>query len=286
MPQEEEGAGILALLCSEFSGCVHTCLCWVVKSRAYAMPRVSTIVYAHRCPWWNHWGRDRVQAMPAVSVCTMFAFKGMSLRSATGGTGTKPHNVCPCNIHSQVCIPVWGSVPWIAIAGEGGGSCSSNSTASWGQSTHFQMYRCMHLLGTLFRCVGNPLLVIGCPIGYNLEGRNKENNSLYHDADVTSCLTFEETWNWFKVVVLFCLPTNSVWEFQFLPANTWCGQSCLILAIGMCVWQLSLSWTLFLKEFMMLSIFHAFLCPLFIFGKISADNLLPVFFLWIYLFNK
>ena len=31
----------------------------------------------------------------------------------------------------------------------------------------------------------SPLLVCGCPTGYNLEVRGKGNNSLHHDADVT-----------------------------------------------------------------------------------------------------
>ena len=53
------------------------------------------------------------------------------------------------------------------------------------QPTHLQMYRSLDLLGILLCCVGNPLLVSGCLFGCDLEGRDKRNNSLCHDADIT-----------------------------------------------------------------------------------------------------
>ena len=43
----------------------------------------------------------------------------------------------------------------------------------------------MDLLGVLSCSVGNPLLVNGCPIGCDSEGRHKGNNLLLHGADVS-----------------------------------------------------------------------------------------------------
>lgn len=42
----------------------------------------------------------------------------------------------------------------------------------------------------LLCCVGNLLLVNECPFSCNLEGRDKGNNSLYHDADITLLCSF------------------------------------------------------------------------------------------------
>ena len=56
------------------------------------------------------------------------------------------------------------------------------------QSTHLQMYRCLDFSGVLVCHAESPLLVYRCPTGFNLERRDKGNNSTYHDADVTSHL--------------------------------------------------------------------------------------------------
>ena len=53
------------------------------------------------------------------------------------------------------------------------------------QSTQLQMYRCMGLSGILVCCAENPLLVYRCPTGCNLEMRDKGNNSLHRNSDVT-----------------------------------------------------------------------------------------------------
>ena len=53
------------------------------------------------------------------------------------------------------------------------------------QSTHLQMYACVDLSVVLLCCLGNPLLVNECLFCCNLKGRDKGNNSLYHNADIT-----------------------------------------------------------------------------------------------------
>ena len=53
------------------------------------------------------------------------------------------------------------------------------------QSTQLQVYRHMDLLGVVLCCVRSPVLVNG----YNLEGRDKGDNSLHHDADFTPTVT-------------------------------------------------------------------------------------------------
>lgn len=69
--------------------------------------------------------------------------------------------------------------PGSLLAGEGEGTAPLVPLPSGGP-----VHRCMDLLGILLCCIGNPLLVNGCPIGCNLEKRNKRKNSFLHDADV------------------------------------------------------------------------------------------------------
>ena len=56
----------------------------------------------------------------------------------------------------------------------------------------------MDLSGVLLCCVENPLLVNESPFSYNLEGRDKVNNSLHHDADVSLDCSFET-----KILLVF-----------------------------------------------------------------------------------
>ena len=79
----------------------------------------------------------------------------------------------------------------------------------------------MDLLYILLCCVGSPLLVNGCPIGCNLEGRDKGNNSLCHDADITQWAVLLQflaflVFDWISDIVnfdllsagYFCIPIN------------------------------------------------------------------------------
>ena len=59
------------------------------------------------------------------------------------------------------------------------------------QSTQLEMHGCMDLSGFLLFCVGNPPLVNECSFSCNLEGRDKGNNCLCCDTDVTLCGFFK-----------------------------------------------------------------------------------------------
>ena len=76
-----------------------------------------------------------------------------------------------------------------------------------------QLYSCMDLSGVLLCCVGNPLVVSGRPSGCHLEGRDKGNNSLCHDADVTAVPTLSSV-------------TSSSGQLSSGPHTQWLAHSC------------------------------------------------------------
>ena len=74
----------------------------------------------------------------------------------------------------------------MASSGEREGAALLVPLLPGGLVTHLQMDSCMDLSGILLCCVGNRLLVNGCPFSCNFKGRDKGNDSLCYDVDITS----------------------------------------------------------------------------------------------------
>ena len=81
-------------------------------------------------------------------------------------------------------------MPWITAAREGEGAVALVPLLPGVQPTHLQIYRCVDLLGIFLCHVENTLLVSGYPFGCNLQERDKGNDSLHFDAEVTPSLIF------------------------------------------------------------------------------------------------
>lgn len=103
----------------------------------------------------------------------------------------------PClllRLHWSLCEdPQLGSL----LPGRGNSALTQLHCLLGFQSTYLQMHGCMYLSHVLLCHSGN-LLVDECPSKCYLEGRDKGNNSLCYDANITPCLSFlkRSTW-WF-----------------------------------------------------------------------------------------
>ena len=120
--------------------------------------------------------------------------------------------VIPATSRSMRCLDSWGLHSWVIPHFPGSlfagrvtdprtsglrscHCCFPSSTASWGSSP--PTCRCIGVwVSQAFRsAVQRPLLVNGSPTSCNLEGRDKGNNSLHQDADVTSPVFFYTYFN-------------------------------------------------------------------------------------------
>ena len=96
----------------------------------------------------------------------------------------------PCLLLQSYCLLCKELRPGSLLSGSGRGPLTQFHHFLGSQSIHLQICGCLDLSGILMCCIGNPLLVNECPFSYNLEERDKGNNSRCHDADSLYIVTF------------------------------------------------------------------------------------------------
>ena len=106
--------------------------------------------------------------------------------------------VIPGTSRSVGCLDSWGLHSWsflgplvssvTTVHGTSGlGSyCHCSPVCTMSLSSSPSTFRCIDLSGIQVCYAESPVLVDGYPTGFNLEGRDKGKNSLWHDADVSS----------------------------------------------------------------------------------------------------